>query len=326
MKDKNKWMIVLALIVGIAIGLLIQEYILHEPGHHINSNEAEQSHGDHHDEPAQGMIALNAAELQEFGIETAIAGPGQIETHIDLPGEIIVDPERLAHVSPRFPGIVKEVRKRIGDTVKKGETLAIIESNESLTPYEMKSLIDGTVIDMHVAVGEMIGDQTHAYQIADLSQVWARVSVYQKDLPQIRLHQPAIVSAGWGIRDARGKISYLSPTVDERTRTATARVVLANESGIWRPGMFVSIKVQTGQINASIVAPKTALQTIEDQICLFVETEEGFKAQPVFTGHSNDVAVEITSGLAPGQRYVTQGSFALKAEVMKASFGDGHGH
>lgn len=326
MKDKNKWMIVLALIVGIAIGLLIQEYILHEPGHHINSHEAEQSHGDHHDAHEQGMIALNAAELQEFGIETAVAGPGQIETHIDLPGEIIVDPERLAHVSPRFPGIVKEVRKRIGDMVKKGETLAIIESNESLTPYEMKSLIDGTVIDMHVAVGEMIGDQTHAYQIADLSQVWARVSVYQKDLPQIRLQQPAMVSAGSGIQDARGKISYLSPTVDEQTRTATARVILANAGGIWRPGMFVSVKVQTGQIDANIVVPKTALQTVEEQTCVFVETEEGFKPQPVFTGHSNEVAVEITSGLAAGQRYVTQGSFALKAEVMKASFGDGHGH
>jgi cobalt-zinc-cadmium efflux system membrane fusion protein len=325
MKDINKWLILLALIVGIAIGLLIQEYIFHEPGHHV-AVEDKQNDQSGHDESGKSIVSFNAKELQEFGIETAVAGSGKIVTHIDLPGEIKVDPERLAHISPRFPGIVKEVRKRIGDTVKEGEALAIIESNESLTSYEMKSLINGTVIDMHIAVGEMIGGETHAYQIADLSQVWARVSVYQKDLPKIHLRQPVIISAGPGVRNTSGKISYLSPTVDEQTRTATARVILSNKEGIWRPGMFVSVRVQTGEIGADIAVQRTALQTIEDQICVFVETEEGFKAQPVFIGHVNDAIAEITSGLISGQRYVTKGSYALKAEIMKGVFGEGHAH
>ena len=115
----------------------------------------------------ESVVQLSDEQLKEFDIEIATAEPGNIQVQRKLSGEIIVEPYRLAHIIPRFPGIVKEVRKHIGDKVKKGEVLAVIESNESLAPYEVKSLIAGTVTDKHLTLGEVISDDSHAFTITD---------------------------------------------------------------------------------------------------------------------------------------------------------------
>jgi len=275
-------------------------------------------------ETHQEVVQLTPEEMSEFGIELAIAGSAPLHLHRDLTGEISTDPERLAHIVPRFPGIVIEVRKQIGDVVKKGEVLAIIESNESLAPYEVKSLIDGTVIEMHLTRGEMISDATHAFVIADLSYVWANLNVYQKDLPYIKVGQKASIAGIEMEMQYNGEISYISPVVDEVTRTATARVIIPNSDRKWRPGMFITAKVITEAVNPPVVVPKTAIQTLENQPVIFIQTEEGFKPQPVTLGRMNDKYTEIIAGLTPGQRYVSLGGFTIKAELQKEAFGDDH--
>ncbi len=283
--------------------------------------------GEEHEEKEHNeTIRLTQEEQAEFDIELAVAGPGELERHVDLTGEIGIDPDNLAHIFPRFPGIVKKVNKRIGDQVKEGDVLAVIESNESLSPYNMTSLIKGTVLNMHLTLGEVVSDADHKITIADLSHVWANLNIYQKDLFSIKTGQKAIISAGPGSKTAVGKISYISPVVDERIRTATARVVLPNKSGFWKPGLFVSARVIIGKDRVDILAPKTALQTYENQTVVFVKDKEGFRPQPVRIGRSNARAVEITDGLQPGQEYVSKGGFTVKAELQKESFGEGHGH
>jgi cobalt-zinc-cadmium efflux system membrane fusion protein len=245
MTGKNKLMILLALIAGIAIGMILMGIVFSNPESANKGVEAVQNEQSDHTEKSGeehgGEVArLSDEELQEFGIELTTAGPGKLQIHTDLTGEIVIDPDRLAHIVPRFPGVVKEVRKKIGDKVRKGEVIAIIESNESLALYEVTSLIDGTVIEMHMTRGEVIEDAGHAVVVADLSHVWVNLSVYQKDLPYMREGQPVVITAGPGIPDARGKVSYLTPVVDEHTRTATARVILPNPDGRWKPGLFVN--------------------------------------------------------------------------------------
>ncbi len=278
------------------------------------------------EEVHEEVVRLSPEELKEFEIELATAEPGKLETHIDLTGEIVIDPDRLAHIIPRFPGIVKEVRKRIGDDVKKGEVLAVIESNESLAPYNVVSLIDGTVIEMHLTRGELVSDATHAFVVADLSHVWADLNVYQKDLTRVRIGQKAIISASPAPVEAVGRISYISPVVDENTRTAIARVVLPNPGRKWRPGMFVTARVIVGSNSARVVVPKTALQRLEENTVVFVKDAEGFEPRVVHIGRENTRAVEILSGLNPGETYVSKGGFTLKAELLKGAFGEGHGH
>jgi cobalt-zinc-cadmium efflux system membrane fusion protein len=114
--------------------------------------------------------------------------------------------------------------------------------------------------------------------------------------------------------------------VDEETRTATARIVLPNTKKRWRPGMFVTGRVVVDRTKVPLAVPVAALQTIADQPVVFVETDAGFQQRSVTTGRADDHHVEIRSGLAPGERYVSQEGFTLKAELSREQFGDGHGH
>jgi cobalt-zinc-cadmium efflux system membrane fusion protein len=75
-------------------------------------------------------VRLTAKEMAEFGIETAEAGPGKIKIYTNLPGEVALNADRVAHVVPRVPGIVRSVRKILGDQVRKGDVMAVLDSRE----------------------------------------------------------------------------------------------------------------------------------------------------------------------------------------------------
>lgn len=321
----HKFRMLFMLIFVMSSGILLQQCDNKESNNHVatdkemNGNEKTENHNEE-------IVNLTNDEINEFGIEISTAGPGKLEQHVDLTGEIVVDPFRLAHIVPRFPGVVKKVNKKIGDRVKKGETIAIIESNESLSPYEIKSMIGGQVIDMHLTLGEVISDSDHQITIADLSKLWANLTVYQKDLDKIRVGQKVTISAGPDTKKVEGKISFISPIVNEKTRTTIARVVLDNHDDFWRPGLFVNGKVIIGDKTVSVYVPKTALVNFENRTVLFVKHKEGFEPQPVTIGRSNTKAVEIVAGLKPGQNYVSKGGFTLRAELQKEAFGEGHEH
>lgn len=266
-------------------------------------------------------IILTDSDLKELGIEIKDARTGVIINHIDVTGEIKAEPSRLSHLIPRYPGIVKEVYKTVGEKVKQGDVLALIESNESLTTYEVQSLLDGTIIELHMAKGDLVGGEELALTVANLDKVWATLSIYQRDINKVKVGHYAMVSFGSEERGEEGTISYVSPVVDEATRTASARVILNNNSGKWRPGMFVSAKIYVSEKKVPIVVEKSALQTLEDKTVVFIKRGDEFFPQQVKLGLENDVSVEIASGLQAGQQYVSKGSFTLKAEILKESFG-----
>ena len=102
--------------------------------------EKEKDHGD------EG-VEMSDAKVAAAGIEIVSASKGTLRDALQLNGILQPNQEALVQVTPRFPGVVREIRKRIGDQVEKGELLAKIESNQSLTVYEMRAPIAGTVID-----------------------------------------------------------------------------------------------------------------------------------------------------------------------------------
>ena len=212
----------------------------------------------------------------------------------------------------------------------KDEGIATLHGNgnhdSDLTRFVLRAPFDGTVVEKHIAVGEFVEPGAGLYQVADMSSVWVNLTVYQKDLPYVDVGQEALISAGHVAETARGVVSYVSPTVDDATRTARARVELPNGHGAWRPGLFVTGAVLTSESDVALLVPRTALQTYEDRLSVFVLTEDGFEPHPVVTGRANDTHIEILSGLPPGSRYAATGAFTLKAQLAKASFGDGHGH
>ncbi len=278
-------------------------------------DEHNEGHNENHDireSESESELALTPEVLKEFGIVLGTVSYGVLEKTIELPGEVKIDPDR--------------VFKQIGDRVHKGDLLAIIESNESLTAYELRSSIDGIVIDMHFTKGETAQRPDHYFAVADLSEVWVDLSVYQKYLPQLNIGQSATILINTEIPEVAGTISYLSPTIDEHTRTATARVVMKNIDGEFRPGQFVMGRIIVDKIQSSIIIPKTALETINEQTVVFVKDEHGFEPRIVLIGKENHKNVEILSGLTVGQEYVMKNGFVLKAQIAKGTFSGGHNH
>lgn len=278
------------------------------------------------DEHHEDIVQLSQSEMDEFGIELSTAGSGTLRIEIAVTGEVVANYDKLAHIAPRFPGVVMQVYKHLGDKVKKGDVLAVVESNESLVPYEIKSLLDGVVIEKHITIGEVRSNEEPAFVIANLDTVWVNLSVYQMHLPYVRVGQRVTVSSGQEFSDATGVISYLSPIVDKHTRTATARVVLANHNGNWRPGIFVEGLIVANEEMVSLLIPKSSLQKFEGNDVVFVHTAEGFEPVPVKVGRVNKSSAEILSGLEVGQKYVSKGGFTLKAELEKSSLSSGHNH
>lgn len=288
---------------------------------------AQHDHNDEaHDEHEDGPIVLSPEVMEEFGIEVETAGGGTIAYTTKLPGEIQINQDRLAHVVPRYPGLVLEVRKKVGDAVRKGETLAVLEGNDSLTPFPLTSMIDGTIIDKHITLGESLQPESMAFTIANLSNVWVDLTLYQKDLLAVKKGQTVIVSGGAHLPASEGVIDYVSPTLDEHTRTGHARVVLSNPAGAWKPGMFVTAEVMLGEDPAEVVVPATAVHTVEGRPSVFVGDADGFEPRPVQIGRRNHLQVEILSGLAAGEHYVARGGFTLKAEHGRGEMDSGHHH
>jgi cobalt-zinc-cadmium efflux system membrane fusion protein len=330
MENKNK---ILFLFIGIVIGGVLviigtrffgdekmgNNQLVNAVEQNVDYNEEEHSEDEE-------IVKLTSAEIDELGIVLDNVSSQKLQLHSDLTGEIVPDPYKLAHIIPRFSGIVKNVYKEIGDKVKKDEVIAVIESNESLVAYEVKSSIDGVVLNLHMTPGELIGDEIHAATVADLNSVWAELNVYQKDLRKIRVEQIAEIYFDEIENAVNGKIFYISPTVDEHTRTATARVRLNNSRGYWKPGMFVSSRVFTDFLNVEQAVTLNSIQNFEGQKVIFVKDKDGFKPQPVTIGKTNTKYAEVLTGLNKGQTYIAQGAFVIKSELLKESFGGDDDH
>jgi cobalt-zinc-cadmium efflux system membrane fusion protein len=195
--------------------------------------------------------------------------------------------------------------------------------NAPLTRYEVVAPLAGTVIDKHIAVGELLKDDTEAFVVADLSTVWVDLSLPTKDLALVRKGQRVVIAADTGMR-AEGTVSYMSPVVSDETRTVLTRVVLPNPDGRWRPGLFVTAMLTASETPVVVLIPKTATQTLDGQPSVFVQTPEGFAPRPVTLGRANETHVEITAGLEAGERYATTETFILKAELGKGAAGHEH--
>lgn len=267
-----------------------------------------------HDE----TVVLTQEQVKAAGIELATASPGELAIEVSLPGEVKLNADNLSHIVPRFGGEITQIHKKLGDKVAKGEILAIIESNESLSSYKIKALSAGTIIQKHATIGEVVPENTEVFVVANLESVWIDMSVYPKDLAYVQEGQTVhVVGPAKGL-ETDGRIAYVGPLVSEHTRTAVARVVIANKDGKWRPGMFITARVAVDKLAVRIKVLKESVQTVEGKPSVFVKTEKGFLPKPVKLGRADNKYYEILDGIQAGDMFVTEGAFMLKAEKGKS--------
>jgi len=280
------------------------------PSHASDDHDEERGH---EGEPR----VFSIEEFETHGVHLGTAAPGAVDTGIELPAEVRPNADRLAHVAPRFPGIVREVGKHVGDRVRGGDVLARIES-DNLATYDLRAAFDGTVIDKHLSPGEAVTRERPVFVVADLSSVWVTLHVYQRALPLLEVGQSVVVTTRDGSLEAEGTLSYLSPVVDEATRAAVGRVVLSNPDGRWRPGLFVVATVSR-PVDAPVVVPRRALHTMGGDTVVFVAVDDTFVVRPVTVGAVGRTKAAITAGLSPDERFADEGSFLVKAELGKGA-------
>lgn len=203
----------------------------------------------------------------------------------------------------------------------------IVEEDEAdLTEYVMRAPLSGTVVARHLTRGESVPTDREAFVIADVSSVWVDISIYAHDLDQVETGQTVSVVTDSGL-EVQGKVAFVTPNVSEETRTANARVFLANKPMRLRPGMFVTARIAVVQEPAEVRVPATALQNHEGRDVVFVKDKEGrLNPRPVTLGRRNSHYVEVLAGLRTGDTVVTDGAFVVKSQLAKSGFDDGHNH
>ena len=193
-----------------------------------------------------------------------------------------------------------------------------------LNRLELRAPFDGVVVAKHLALGEAVKDDASIFTVADLGSVWAEFAVPAQDLGALRIGQRAAVSSTAFEGRADGRVSYVGALLGEPTRSARARVALANPQGLWRPGLFVTVGVQGGEATAALAVPAEAVHSLDQQQVVFKVLAGGFEPVVVKTGRSDGRLTEILSGLQPGERVAAKNAFVLKAELGKATAAHEH--
>ncbi|MGH6648775.1 efflux RND transporter periplasmic adaptor subunit [Aquabacterium sp.] len=194
----------------------------------------------------------------------------------------------------------------------------------NLTGFELRSPIDGVVTDKRISVGQSLGEADTVFTVSDLSTVWVDVPVAAQDLAAVRTGQTVRVKASAFDAQAAGVITHVSALLGEQTRTATARIVLKNPDGLWRPGLPVQVDVTAGQAEVPVAVRLDAIQTLRDWQVVFGRYSQHLEARPLELGRRDDRFVEVLSGLNAGEHYAAGNSFVIKAELGKA--GASHDH
>lgn len=201
---------------------------------------------------------------------------------------------------------------------------ATATSGGNLTRFELRSPIDGIVTDKRITVGQSVGETEPVFTVSDLSSVWVEAPVATKDLGTIRTGLAVQVKASGFDAQAAGTITYVSALVGEQTRSATARVVLPNPKGLWRPGLPVTVEVTSSEAEVPVAVQVDAIQSVRDWQVVFGRYGQQLEARPLELGRSDGRVVEVLSGLSAGERYAAKNSFVIKAELGKA--GASHDH
>lgn len=196
-------------------------------------------------------------------------------------------------------------------------------SEQVSSEVSLLSPVSGTVISRSANPGEVIQADKEILRVADLSSVWVIGQVYEKDLAQIKVGSGAsITSEAYPGRVFRGQVSYVDPTLDPATRTAQVRIELANRGQTLKIGMYVKVAFATlgGAESTVAVVPSNAVQNINNQQVVFVAMSEAnvFAVRPVRLGPEANGRYPVLEGVSIGDRIVTEGSFLLRAELLKS--------
>ncbi len=176
---------------------------------------------------------------------------------------------------------------------------------------------DGVIVEKKVVEGQMVEEGMTLYRIADLGRVWVLAQVFEQDVPFIRVGQEALVSLSYlPDRKFRGLVTFVYPTVDEKTRTVGVRMEFHNPGYFLKPGMFTTVELRAELVSEALLVPDMAVLRSGKTNTVFVALKGGkFDPRTIVLGpRGENDQYQVLSGLAEGERVVTSGQFMLDSE------------
>ncbi|MGB7770060.1 MAG: efflux RND transporter periplasmic adaptor subunit [Verrucomicrobiia bacterium] len=201
--------------------------------------------------------------------------------------------------------------------ISDGQIAELKKTGEPSKTLQMLAPIDGFVIKKNVVQGQMVDAGMTLYQLADLGIVWVYAQIYEQDLPYLRLGQEAVVRLfSMPDREFRGRVTYVYPNVDEKTRTARVRLEFENPGYFLKPGMFVSVQITSELDSSALLVPDSAVLRSGEKNTVFVALPGGkFDPRTVVLGpEAEHDMYQVVSGLQAGEHVVTSGQFMLDSE------------
>lgn len=265
-------------------------------------------------------ISREIADAARVKVETA--GPATLVETISLYGRIAAADSHRREIGARFPGVIRSVRKQQGDTVKVGDVLAVVESNESLQTYTVTSPISGVITERNANEGEQTTERP-LFTIVDPSVVWAELGVFQRDRARVRPGATVLVKAADTDAAIEGRVDRIDVQAGAN-QMVTARVTLKNPQGELLVGSFVTADVAVARHEVPLAVKRSGLQPFRDFRVVFERVGDTYEVRMLELGREHGEWVEVLGGLEPGAEYVAENSYLIKADVEKS--GASHDH
>jgi len=360
-----------------------------EAGEKAGAEKTEGAEAGEAKEGPKDIVTLSAQQIADAGIEVTRPTVGGVAGAIELSATIEGDPQGVQVVSTSVGGRLVSLTRNLGQSVGRGDPLAIIESREAaslkaeveaararsalaqsnlrreqrlfaervspeqdlvaartaateasialrlaqqqlsatgsgggaLNRIAVRSPIAGQVIARSATLGQAVAADAELFRVANLSKVTVTTSLVPSDAGRVKPGVRVEVTAPG--RRQEGRVTFVSPILDETTRLVPVIATLDNAGSTWRVGETVNVSIlvpATG--DRTVAVPSAAVQMIEDKSFVFVRTATGFRAIPVTLGRTNGGQVTVTAGLTGSERIASTNSFTLKAELGKGAGGD----
>lgn len=285
-------------------------------------------------------VVLSGQAVQNLGIKTIEVEERPFEKTLFAIGRIEEIPASRSVLSTRIAGRVVALNAFEGDIVEEGQSLLVVESRQLGNPpprIELKALQGGVVVSSHVRLGQPVSPDAELMDITDQSHFWAVAKIPEQEASALRIgidariHIPAL-----GNTELTAKLSRFGVNANREAGTVEGIFVVENSGQKLRPGMRAEFSIVLETRPNVLSVPKEAIQGDPINRMLFVEDfelENAFVRSSVVIGEKNDKHVEIVSGLFPGDKVVTEGSYALSFSSgssdglsLKEALDIAHGH
>lgn len=271
----------------------------------------------------EGRVLIDPATAQNSGIETALAGPATLRHTLSLSGHVRPRVDGEARVAAHYAGTIQAVLVKPGETVRKGQVLARIQSLDSLQSYTLRAPLEGRLVQHQARAGEVVNSDRTLFVITDLERLWAELAILPADLPRLRPGLQVTLRGLNGRRQTQGHIQTILPG-RQPGGIHHALVELINADSQWHLNEFVDATVDLEQQPVAVAVRREALQEFRNASVVFVHFGQAYEARMLELGAQDAQWAEVLSGLEPGTPYVTRNSYLIKADIEKS--GAAHDH